>query len=122
MQPSGKKITTVKRKAFCSAAEAFLRCAQCAKDKEQRRFFHNAADCFQNAGSYGENMEDYAKGARAYEGAKKYTPAVRLYMKTEMFDDAVRVIQDYWQEVDEELANNVREAARLFYLKKKEFK
>jgi tetratricopeptide (TPR) repeat protein len=97
IQSFGKEITTAKRNAFCSAAEAFLRCAQCAKDKEQRVFFHNAADCFQNAGSY-------AKAARAYEDAKEYTPAVRLYRKTEMFDDAVRVIQDNWQEVDEGLA------------------
>jgi hypothetical protein len=67
-------------------------------------------------------MEDYAKAARAYEDAKEYTPAVKLYRKTEMFDDAVRVIQDYRQDVGEELANNVREVARLFYLKKKEFK
>jgi tetratricopeptide (TPR) repeat protein len=84
IQSFGKEITTAKRNAFCSAAEAFLRCAQCAKDKEQRVFFHNAADCFQNAGSYSEHMEDYVKAARAYENAKEYTPAVRLYRKTDV--------------------------------------
>jgi tetratricopeptide (TPR) repeat protein len=104
IQSFGEEIATAKQNAFCAAAEAFLRCAQCTKDKEQRVFFHNAADCFQNAGSYSENMEDYVKAARAYEDAKEYTLALRLYRKTEMFDDAVRVIRDYRQEVDEELA------------------
>jgi hypothetical protein len=98
-----------------------LECAQDAKGKEQRVFFHNAGDCFEKAGSCGDNMEDYGKAARAYENAKEYTPAVRLYRKTEMFDEAVNIVQKHRQQVDEELANSVQEIARLFYFKNKEF-
>ncbi|RXW12996.1 hypothetical protein EST38_g12858 [Candolleomyces aberdarensis] len=116
-----KETTSVKRHALCSAADSFLECAHDAKGNERRVFFHNAADCFENAGSCGDNMEDYGKAARAYELASEYTPAVRLYRKTEMFDEAVNIIQNHRSEVDKRLANNVQDVARLFYFKNKEF-
>ena len=121
IQAVNKESISSKRDAFCSAAESFLECAQATKGRERRVFFHNAADCFENAGGCGDNMEDYRRAARAYEDATEFTSAVRLYRKTEMFDKAVQVIQNHRQEVDEELANSVQEVARLFYFKNKEF-
>ncbi|KAJ2926891.1 hypothetical protein H1R20_g10211, partial [Candolleomyces eurysporus] len=117
-----KEAMPAKRNAFYSAAESFLECAGDAKGKEQRVLFHNAAECFENAGSCGDNMGDYRRAAEVYENAKEYTPAVRLYMKTDVFDEAVRVLQEHRHEVDKELANNVQEVARLHYFKNKEFR
>ncbi|KAJ2926890.1 hypothetical protein H1R20_g10212, partial [Candolleomyces eurysporus] len=73
-----------KRNAFRRAAESFLECIRDAEGKERRVFFHNTAECFERAGSCGDNMEDYVEAAQAYEEAKEYTAAVRLYKKTEM--------------------------------------
>ncbi|RXW16510.1 hypothetical protein EST38_g9345 [Candolleomyces aberdarensis] len=98
-----------KRNAFRRAAESFLECTWDAEAKERRVFFHSAAECFERAGSCGDNMEDYVEAAQAYEEAKEYTPAVRLYKKTEMFDEAIRVVQSHRQEVDEELASEKAE-------------
>ncbi|RXW11576.1 hypothetical protein EST38_g14279, partial [Candolleomyces aberdarensis] len=94
-----------KQNAFRRAAESFLECVRDAEGKERRVFFHNAAECFERAGSCGDNMQDYARAARAYEDAKEYTSAVRLYKKTEMFDEAIRVVKSHRQDVDEELAS-----------------
>jgi hypothetical protein len=113
--PFSKESMSGKRNAFSSAAESFWDCAEEAKGKERRVFFHNAADCFEEA-------EDYRRAAQAYENAKEYAPAVRLYRKAEMFDEAVQIIQIHRQEVGEELASNVLEVARLFYFKNKEFR
>ncbi|RXW11436.1 hypothetical protein EST38_g14419, partial [Candolleomyces aberdarensis] len=118
----GKETISAKRNAFCSAAKSFLECAEDAKGEEQRALFQNAAECFENAGSCGDNMGDYRRAAEAYEKAKEYTPAVKLYRKTDMFDEAVRVLQKHRHEVDEELANSVQEVARLHYFKNKEFR
>jgi tetratricopeptide (TPR) repeat protein len=120
--PFSKESMSGKRNAFSSAAKSFWECAEEAKGKERRVFFHNAADCFEEAGTCGDNMEDYRRAAQAYENAKEYAPAVRLYRKTEMFDEAVQIIQTHRQEVGEELASNVLEVARLFYFKNKEFR
>ncbi|KAJ2926880.1 hypothetical protein H1R20_g10209, partial [Candolleomyces eurysporus] len=117
-----KENITAKRNALCSVAESFLKCAQDSKGKERRVFFHNAAECFEEAGSCGDSMDDYERAARAYKDAKEYNTAVRLYKKTEMFDEAVHIIKNHRQEVNKGLANNVEEVARLFYFKKKDFK
>jgi tetratricopeptide (TPR) repeat protein len=119
IQPFNK---AAKRDAFRSAADSFLKCARGAQGEQRRVFFHNAADCFENAGNYGDKKEDldYLKAARAYKAASEYTSAVRLYKQMEMFDDAVRVIREHQDDLDEELANNVWDLARLFYFKNKE--
>ncbi|RXW14070.1 hypothetical protein EST38_g11783 [Candolleomyces aberdarensis] len=122
IQSVNKETRSAKWNAFCSAAQSFLECAYNAKDTERRVFFHNAADCFENAGSCGDNMEAYGEAAHAYEDADEYTPAARLYMKTEMFDKAVNVVRNHRFKVDKELANTVQDVARLFYLKNKELK
>jgi tetratricopeptide (TPR) repeat protein len=112
--------TTAKRDAFRSAAESFLECAQDAQGKERRVFFHNAADCFENAGHYGNKKENFTEAALRYTAAGSYTSAVRLYKQTEMFDKAVDIIRKHRDEIDEELANNVWDVARLLYFKNKE--
>jgi tetratricopeptide (TPR) repeat protein len=122
IQAFNKETRSAKRDAFCSVANSFLECAHDTKGNERRIFFHNAAACFEKAGSYNDNTEDYGKAARAYEDAQEYPSAVGLYRKTEMFDEAVNVVQNYRQQVGEELANNVQEVARLFYFKNKEFR
>ncbi|RXW22210.1 hypothetical protein EST38_g3633 [Candolleomyces aberdarensis] len=121
MQIFDKMAISAKRDAFCSAAESFLECSRGSEGKERRVFLHNAAECFEKAGDCDDSMKDYQRAARAYEDAKEYNIAVRLYEKTEMFDEAVRVTQSHWQEVDKELANHVRQTAKLYYLKNREF-
>ncbi|KAJ2926878.1 hypothetical protein H1R20_g10207, partial [Candolleomyces eurysporus] len=120
IQPINKEATSAKRDAFRHAAESFLEGARDAKGKEQLVLYHNAADCFENAGSCDGNTEDYSKAIRAYEAASEYTPTVRLYMKIEKLDEAVDVIRKHRHDVDQELAKNVWDVARLFYFKNKE--
>ncbi|KAF6765917.1 hypothetical protein DFP72DRAFT_996790 [Ephemerocybe angulata] len=121
IQPTNKENTRARREAFCAAASSFLECARSAKGKEQRVFFHNAGDCYEHAGSCGDKSEDYGNAAKAYEAAKEYTPAVKLYRKGDLFDDAVNVVQKHRHEVDDELAESVLEVARLYYFKNKDF-
>ncbi|KAJ2931128.1 hypothetical protein H1R20_g5904, partial [Candolleomyces eurysporus] len=120
IQPVDEDATSSKRDAFYSAAKSFLDRARSSKGKAQRVFFHNAAGCFEKAGNWGDNMEDYGEAARAYVAASEYAAAFRLYMKTQMFDEAIDVIRKHRHEVDDELANHVQDVARLFYFKNKE--
>lgn len=120
--PTNKENLLTRRKAFHDAAESFLVCARGAKGKEQKVYYHNAGDCYEQGGNCSDKVEDYGLAARAYECAKEYNPAVKLYRKSGMFDEAVNIVQHHRHEVEKELADSVLDVARLFYFRNKEFR
>ncbi|RXW14817.1 hypothetical protein EST38_g11041 [Candolleomyces aberdarensis] len=100
------------------------------------RRYLQAKHAFERAGrardakiSYTYHLRDTAHSIRL--GSKEAISAKRnafcsaaesFLEKTEMFDEAIHVIQKHRHEVDEELANNVQEEAKLFYFKNKELR
>ncbi|TEB34927.1 hypothetical protein FA13DRAFT_1707130 [Coprinellus micaceus] len=120
--PTTKDRPRVRREAFQSAALSFLKCARGATVKEARVYFHNAGECFEQAGDCGDFFEDYRCAAKAYKEALEYNSAVKLYRKGDMFDEAVEVVQKHRREIDFDLAESVLEVARLFYFRRKDYK
>lgn len=118
---TNKESLVARREAFRDAARSFSECAQSSKGKEQKVYHHNAGDCYEQAGNCGDNLEDYGLAAMAYQAAREYNSAVKLYRKSDQFDDAVYVVQHHREEVDKELAESVLDVARLFYFRKKDF-
>ncbi|KAG2023736.1 hypothetical protein CC2G_001355 [Coprinopsis cinerea AmutBmut pab1-1] len=111
-----------KQNAFVVAAESFLECAAFSTGKRRKVFYHNAADCFERAAQLFDMLDLFARAAKAYEDAEEYTPAVRLYRKCDKFDEAVNIVVGHKGKVDQSLAENVVDVARLFYFKQRELK
>ena len=119
--PTNKESSLARQEAFRDAAVSFLECAQSAKGTEQKVYYHNAGDCYKEAGNCSDNLEDYGLAERAYQAAREYNSALKLYRKSDQFDEAVHIIQHHHEEVDKELADSVFGAARLFYFIKRDF-
>lgn len=97
--------------AFFVAAEAFLGCAKAAiNTRDKRVYYRNAGDCFERA-------EEKDRAARAYLEAHEYTTAAKLFRVCAKFDEAVDVVKRYRQEVDDEVAQNIFDVAKLFYFR-----
>jgi len=106
-----KQRSLLREKAFATAANAFLSCAMSATTmKEKKAYLRNAADCFENA------LDDF-KAAQAYAEAEEFTVAAKLYRKCAKFDEAVAIVTDHRQFVEQEVAENIIDVARLFYFK-----
>jgi tetratricopeptide (TPR) repeat protein len=94
--------------AFLVAAEAFLECATVAiNDREKRVYYRNAGDCFERA------ADDY-QAARAYVEAHEFTTAAKLFRVCAKFDEAVDVVKRFRQDIDNDVAQNIFDIARLF--------
>lgn len=99
------------QQAFCNAAEAFLQCSESAiNPKEKNTYLRNAGDCYEKA-------EENFKAAEAYNHAQEFTKAAKLYRKTAKFDDAVAVVTAHREKIDDEVAENIIDVAKLFYFK-----
>lgn len=97
--------------AFLAAAEAFLECATAAVNaKEKRVYYRNAGDCFECA-------EDNYRAARAYIEAREFTIAAKLFRVCAKFDEAVDIVKRFRQEIDNDVAQNIFNVARLFYFR-----
>lgn len=113
--PLGAGPAAVARsRAFLAAAEAFLICAEDAK-KEKRAYFRNAAGCFERGG-------DNGRAASAYVCAEEYTAAAKLYRDLGQFDEAVRVIKTYKQNMDADVVQDIVDHSRLFYFRGQELR
>lgn len=107
--------------AFADAAEAFLRCAgQAVQTPED--YYRAAAGCFEKAGDSPAGASIHlAKAARTYLLAKCFTHAAQLFKKAAMFDEAIEVITKYAGKVEERVATQIKDVARLRYFTTKEF-
>lgn len=97
--------------AFLVAAEAFLECATAAVNaKEKRIYYRNAGDCFECA-------QDEYQAACAYTEAHEFTTAAKLFRVCAKFDEAVDIVKRFRQEIDDDVAQNIVNVARLFYFR-----
>lgn len=104
-----KRSLYARSKAFLSAADAFLECAGAAST-EQRAYFQNAADCYVAGG-------DIPKAAQAFLSAEKFTHASQLYRKCGLFDEAVKVVKDHREGMQQDVADSIIGVSRLFYFR-----
>lgn len=91
------------------AAEAFKESAKQATT-EKLTYFRIAAECYRDGG-------DDGKAAEAYERACKFDLAAQYYRKVAMFDQAVAVVKSHRDAIDEKVAQNIEDVAKLFYLR-----
>lgn len=97
--------------AFVSAATAFEKVAESATRKsEQRTFSRIAAECY-------AHIADHLRAAPLFERARSYTLAARHYRSAGQFDDAVRVMKAHEEDIDPDVAEEIMDVSKLFYLK-----
>lgn len=97
--------------ALCNAAKAFLQCSESAiNSKEEHIYLRTAGDCFEKA-------EKDSDAAEAYNRAQEFTKAAQLYRKAGKFDDAIAVVTAHRDKIDDEVASNIIDIAKLFYFR-----
>jgi tetratricopeptide (TPR) repeat protein len=105
--PAGHRSDATRSAAFETAACAFAACGAKAKTvKEKNEYYRIAAECYSRSG-------DDSKAAELYENAAELTLATQHYRKAGLFDDAVRIIVTSPEDVDETVANQIRDVASL---------
>ncbi|KAJ3529732.1 hypothetical protein NMY22_g8872 [Coprinellus aureogranulatus] len=122
MPQTTKEKALARRKALLAAAQSFLECVAASRRKEALIYSHNAGECYKLAGDGGWNVSDYGCAAKAYACAREYGRAVELYWKCDMFDEAIDILRNHRRAIDPKVAEGLLEAARYFYLKRKEYK
>jgi hypothetical protein len=111
--PSGtrKEGDALAKAAFLAAAEAFIRCFQVAVTNDEKRdYLLLAAECYVNNG-------DILKAAHAYLDAKEYALAAQYYRKAGAFDDALRVVRDYKEDLDPKLIKKITDVICFVYIR-----
>jgi tetratricopeptide (TPR) repeat protein len=95
--------------AYESAAKGFIKCAKAATI-DQLDYYRIAGECFSQA-------RQPKRAAKAFLLAKEYTPALQQYRKAGLFDDAVDVLCKHRARIDDVVAEEFTDIARLYYLK-----
>lgn len=96
---------------FVQAAESFMTVAQgAADDDDKQEYYRVAAGCFESSGN------DRSAGF-AYHAACQYTLAAQSFRKAGSFDEAVEVIKNHRDQVDEDIARRIIDVSRLHYIK-----
>ncbi|KAG8770097.1 hypothetical protein FRC12_004520 [Ceratobasidium sp. 428] len=95
---------------FIKAAEDFLDCAIRTEGKQQTDCYLRAAECFLQAKSW-------MLAANAFVSAEEYGLAVKCFCRAGCFDDAVTIVKQHKHRIQEKLADEVLEMARLEYLR-----
>ena len=105
---SGNSAAATRRDAFLQAAEAFLSCSS----KQCLVYFRRSGDCFKAAGRY-------LQAAEAYYQGENYTESALLYRQRGKFDEAIAIVLEK-DKVQQKVADDIKEAAKLFYLSRAE--
>lgn len=104
IQHSGRKA------AFTAAANAFCTCAEDSPSSIRKKdYLRMAGDCYREA-------DDFGRAAHAFLNAEEYNHASRFFRKAGMFDDAVDVIKTNRGSVDQALAEEIIDVAKVHYL------
>ncbi|KAF8624782.1 hypothetical protein AX15_005672 [Amanita polypyramis BW_CC] len=106
---SGTTVETIRRDVYEQAAEAFIHCAS----EGDLVYFRRSGECFEAAGKY-------LQAAHAYYRGKNFTESALLFRKVGKFDEAVAILLEKEREVQPEVVNNIKNAAKLFYLSRAE--
>ena len=106
---SGSSAEVNRLGAFMQAAEAFLSCASKWHDLS---LFRKLGECFEAAGQYLRAAEAHCQG-------ENYTESILLYRRLGKFDEAIEIILGK-DKVRQDIADDTKKAAKLFYLSKAE--
>ena len=105
----GNSAEATRRDAFVQAAEAFLSCSS----KQSLAYFRRSGECFETAGRY-------LRAAEAYHQGESYTESVSSYRRIGKFDEAIAIMSKKNDKVRQDVADDTKNAAKLFYLSRTE--
>lgn len=105
----GNSAEAIRRKAFVQAAKAFLSYSS----EQSLVYFRRSGECFEAAGKYREAAEVYDKG-------ESYTESVSLYRRIGLFDEAIAIVFKTNDKVRQDVADDTKNAAKLYYLSRAE--
>ena len=100
-------------KAFLTAANAFITCAQDSPSKqvnERLAYYGTAGECYLEAG-------DPKKAGDYYRMAEKYGEAARAYREGGHFNEMVTVITQHGDALDSGLLERLTMVAQMYYIK-----
>ena len=103
---SGNSVGATRRDAFVQAAKAFYSCSS-------KQCFRRSGECFESAG-------EYLQAAEAYHQGESYTKSVLLYRRLGKFDEAIEIVLKTNDKVRQDVADDTKNAAKLFYLSRAE--
>ena len=117
LREKARSISTVtsaaRVKAFVTAAEAFVTCAQDSPSKranERLDHYGIAGECYSEA-------RDLRSAGDSYRKAERYDGAARSYREGEYFDEMVDVITQHENAIDSGLLERLTMVARMYYFK-----
>ncbi|CAE6529326.1 unnamed protein product [Rhizoctonia solani] len=98
------------RAAFHHAAEKFLECGKTATSKQQNSCYLRAADCFVQA-------EEWKPAAETFILAREFGMAAKSFRQAGCFAEAVDVVQEHTDDIQENVVEEIIKVARLEYLR-----
>jgi tetratricopeptide (TPR) repeat protein len=105
----GNSAEAARQDAFVQAADAFLSCSS----KQSLVYFRRSGECFEAAGRCLEAADAYYQG-------ESYTESVLLYRRLGKFDEAVEIVFKTNDKVRQDVADDTKNAAKLYYLSRAE--
>ncbi|KAF9033219.1 hypothetical protein BDZ89DRAFT_983953 [Hymenopellis radicata] len=104
-----KQTSGARRDAFRSASDAFLACAEAETVASVKQTYHrNSAFCMEGAG-------DLYRAAFIHRLAHNYDRAGELYRDLKKFDEAIGIVEEARDKMDEDIVNSIIKRARLAY-------
>jgi tetratricopeptide (TPR) repeat protein len=101
--------------AYREVAEAFLDCARRAPTENQR------LRCYRLAGDSFDSGNLHKRAGDAYVEAQEFTLGVKHLRKAEYFDDSIRVIREHRSDIEPEVAEEIWDTAKIYYLQRNKF-
>ena len=103
--------SSARKRAFVTAAEAFLACVHSSQwDKERLTCYQAAGDCYSDTG-------DMKSAGYNYELAEMYLKAACTYQKGRCVDEMVKVITRHKSAFTDDLHEKLTMDARMHYFK-----
>ncbi|KDQ17282.1 hypothetical protein BOTBODRAFT_185985 [Botryobasidium botryosum FD-172 SS1] len=99
--------------AFSTAADAFWECGQNSSGQQRLGCFRRSGECYEEAGQHRQSAE-------AYRMAGDLTSSAKQFRKAGVFDQCVKVIKENRAQVDEQVANNLLDVSKFYYLKNRQ--
>lgn len=94
---------------FSAAGDAFSVCAESShNDSRRKEYYGKAGECFQDA-------DDLINAAQAYLHGEYYTRAALFFRRAGMFDEAVDVVLQFRDRIDQVVVERIIDASRIHY-------
>lgn len=101
--------------AFVKAADAFIAAVPGAVAQEKIAYHRNAGECY-------ENGRELGKAGRAYLDAEQFELSAKAFRKAGMFDEAVDVVHQHGNRMDQDVARSILDVARIQFLRQNRVK